>query len=236
MWRSARDDARRAIIYVTAKMAPRSPMKLPTIILITVAVLNTLTTSGQIARRSPFDRNPCPGGMGFAVLDGVTVSSLAQLIRMSDLIIVGDVVNVLPAFNTNPDHLDIVETDSLVSIRESLHGTLPPGVRTIALSQLGGNVGGCGFIVDGDPLVSLGEEYVLFLWPDNRISVPNTSGSPRYAPVGAWSGKAKVVNNKIQFLPHASAELHKNDNMDLNAFTDLIKDLMFRLRILLPPK
>jgi hypothetical protein len=211
-------------------------MKVRIIILFTVAVLNTLTAGGQIARRSPFDRNPCPGGMGSAILDGVVVWSLDQLIRMSDLIIVGDVVKVLPAFATSPDHLDIVETDSLVSVRESLRGTLPPGVRTIALSQLGGNVGGCGFIVDGDPLVSLGEEYVLFLMPDNRSAVPNTSGSPRYAPVGVWSGKAKVVNNKIQFLPHASAELHKNDNMDLNDFTALVKDLMFRLRILLPPK
>ena len=211
-------------------------MKLPTIILVTVAVLNALAVGGQTARRSPLDRNPCPGGMGSAILDGVEVSSLDQLIRLSDLIIVGDVVNVLPAFNTNPDHSNIVETDSLVSVRESLHGTLPPGVRTIALSQLGGNVGGCGFIVDGDPLVSLGEEYVLFLMRDNRISVTNTSGSPRYTAVGVWSGKAKVVNNKIQFLPHANAELHKNDNMDLNAFTDLVKDLMFRLRIPLPPK
>jgi hypothetical protein len=211
-------------------------MKVRIIILFTVAVLNTLTAGGQIARRSPFDRNPCPGGMGSAILDGVVVWSLDQLIRMSDLIIVGDVVKVLPAFATSPDHLDIVETDSLVSVRESLRGTLPPGVRTIALSQLGGNVGGCGFIVDGDPLVSLGEEYVLFLMPDNRSAVPNTSGSPRYAAAGVWSGKAKVVNNKIQFLPHASAELHKNDNMDLNDFTALVKDLMFRLRILLPPK
>ena len=87
------------------------------------------------------------------------------------------------------------------------------------------------FNVDGDPLVSLGEEYVLFLTADNRRVVPNTSGSPRYAAVGVWSGKAKVVNNKIQFLPHASVQLHKNDNMDLNAFTALVKD---RIEVLLP--
>ncbi len=211
-------------------------MKVRIIILLTAAVLNTLTAGGQIARRSPFDRNPCPGGIGFAVLDGVTVPSLDRLIRMSDLIIVGDVVNVLPAFNTNPNHLGMVETNSLVSVRESLLGTLPPGVKTIALFQLGGNVGGCGFIVDGDPLVSLGEEYVLFLILDNRIGVPNTSGSPRYVAVGAWSGKAKVVNNKIQFLPHASAELHKNDNMDLNAFTSLIKETINILRLTPVPK
>jgi hypothetical protein len=165
--------------------------------------------------------------MGSAVLDGVTVQSLDQLIRMSDLIIVGAVLNVLPAFNT--DHTP-VETDSLVSVRESLLGTLPPGVRTIALFQLGGNAGGCGFIVDGDPLVSLGEEYVLFLVADNRLGVPNTSGSPRYLSVGAWSGKAKVVNNKIQFLPHASAQLHENDNMDLNDFTALINKIKILLR------
>ena len=152
---------------------------------------------------------------------------------MSDLIIVGDVVNVLPAFNTDPNHLEIVETDSLVSVRESLLGTLPPGVRTVALFQIGGKVGACGLIVDGDPLVSFAEEYVLFLTADNRRGVPNTSGSPRYESVGVWSGKAKVVNNKIQFPPHASAQLHKNDNMDLNAFRALIKDT---IEILLPRK
>jgi hypothetical protein len=212
-------------------------MKVPTIILATVAVLNTLTAGGQIARRSPFDRNPCPGGIRTTgILETVVVASLDDLIYASDLIIVGDVVNVLPAFATSPDHPETVETDSLVSVRESLRGTLPPGVRTIALFQLGGKVGDCGFIIDGDPLVSFGEEYVLFLWRDNRTAVPNKSGSPRYAAVGAWSGKAKVVNNKIHFLPHASAGLHKNDNMDLNDFTALVKDLMFRLRILLPPK
>src|SRR5436190_6550382 len=57
------------------------------------------------------------------------------------------------------------------------------------------------------------------------------SGSPRYVVAGVWSGKAKVVDRKIQFLPRASADLHKHDNTDANVFIEILK---VKIKSLLP--
>src|SRR5262249_47054838 len=76
---------------------------------------------------------------------------------------------------------------SLISVNDLLMGTLAPGTRTISISQAGGRVEPCTLVVPKDPLVSLREDYVLFLFQDKRTNPPNTTGSPRYARVGTWS-------------------------------------------------
>jgi len=88
-------------------------------------------------------------------------------------------------------------------------------------------------VVDADPLVKFNEEYVLFLRADTRTYPPNTSGSPRYSVVGDWSGKAKIVNGKIEFLPAAHKRLHQYDNSDASAFIELVKQ---RIGIIFPKK
>ena len=177
--------------------------------------------------------DPCPGGTGSAEIDIPVVPDLETLIEASDLIIVGTVVNVLPAVLISPNRPDLTETHSLISIREHLGGSLPPNTNTILLRQIGGKVGTCALIVRADPLVNLHEDYVLFLWADKRAYPPNTSGSPRYEAVGAWSGKAKIVNGKIEFPAEAHKELHQYDNSDANAFIELVKQ---RSGILFPKK
>ena len=127
----------------------------------------------------------------------------------------------------------MTETPSLIAIREVLHGTLPPKTNAILLTQLGGQVGRCKMVVDADPLVKFNEEYVLFLRADTRTYPPNTSGSPRYSVVGDWSGKAKIVNGKIEFLPAAHKRLHQYDNSDASAFIELVKQ---RIGIIFPKK
>jgi hypothetical protein len=166
---------------------------------------------------------PCPGGVGSAEIDTPVIPDLDTLIEASDLIIVGTVVNVLPAVLISPDHPDLTETHSLISIRDHLGGSLPPNTNTILLRQIGGKVGPCTLVVSADPLVNLHEDYVLFLRPDKRAYPPNTSGSPRYEAVGIWSGKAKIVNGKIEFRPAAHKELRQHDNSDANAFIELVK-------------
>jgi len=108
---------------------------------------------------------------------------------------------------------------------------MPPTINTLALTQIGGKVGRCEEVIKDDPLVKFNESYVLFLWSDKRTTPANTSGSPRYAAVGVCSGKTKIVDGKIQFLPAAHPGLHRYDNMDVTAFTDLVKD---RIKKLLP--
>jgi hypothetical protein len=131
---------------------------------------------------------------------------------MSDLIVVGTVAKVLPSTLIDPKDLSLPETTSLISVNEVLSGTLPYGTNTISISELGGRVEPCGLAIPDNPLVKLGEEYVFFLFADKRNVPPNTSGSPRYNTVGAWSGKAKITDGKIQFLPSASQGLRQHNN------------------------
>jgi hypothetical protein len=132
-----------------------------------------------------------------------------HLIQLSEVILVGTVVNVLPATRLDTAHLDLIETASLISVNEVLLGTLAPGTKTISISQLGGRVEPCTLRVPEDPLFKLGEDYILFLLQNRRTNPPNTTGAPRCTPLGVWSGKAKVTDGKIQFLPRVSQGLHK---------------------------
>jgi hypothetical protein len=198
---------------------------------ITTALIAVLmcTTSvfAQVVNRSTQDRDrdPCQGG-------GISVEvepvggrpGLDQLIAMSELVIVGTVNNVLPAFNPSPNDKRTVETDSLVAIDQILYGKLPTGVRTILLFQLGGSTATCSMVVPADPLVKNGERYVLFLRVDPRTQVPNASGAPRYFAAGYWSGKAQIVNGRIQFRPEASAGLHRHDSSDVNVFLETVQE------------
>jgi len=150
---------------------------------------------------------------------------------MSQLIVVGTVGKVLPAFNTNPDDLSDIETHSLVAVEELLYGTMHSGIRMILLTQMGGKAGPCALVVPDDPLVQNGEQYLFFLMVDDRAEIPNTSGSPRYVALGLWSGKAKVVNGEIQFLPRASPGLHEYDNTDVTTFIAAVEDRVKILRL-----
>ena len=88
----------------------------------------------------------------------------------------------------------------------------------------------CAVAIQDNPLVKAGEEYILFLVNDNRASLPNTSGSPRYVTVGSWSGKAKITEGKIQFVPGASKGLHQHDNTVASTFIAAVKTRVNSLR------
>ena len=195
------------------------------LMLLTGIFIGATSAYGQPpAARLKFSVDPCLGGGGTGIVDTIGVASLSHLIQISELILVGTVVNVLPATHISPSNWEVIETTSLISVNEVLWGTLPVGTKTISISQLGGRVEPCALLIPDDPLLKLGEDYVLFLWADNRAIPPNTTGAPRYATVGVWSGKVKVVRGKVQFLPRASQELHKYDNTDALAFKTTVKD------------
>jgi hypothetical protein len=112
-------------------------------------------------------------------------------------------------------------------------GTLAPGTKTIAVSQLGGRVEPCELRIPDDPVFAVGEDYVLFLLQDKGTNPPNTTGSPRYRRVGVWTGTAKVVNGNIQFPPAASTGLRNHNNTDSRAF---IATLQARINQLFPTR
>jgi hypothetical protein len=207
--------------------------KFTILMLLTGIFIGATSAYGQApAARRTGSVDPCLGGGGTGILETIIVASLERLVRMSDLILVGTVANVLPATHMSASNWDSIETTSLISVNEVLRGTLADGTKTISISQLGGQVEPCGgLLIPDDPLFKLGEDYVLFLWADNRAIPPNTTGAPRYSSVGVWSGKAKIVGGKVQFLPRASQDLHKYDNTDAGAFITTVKD---RIAILFP--
>jgi len=210
-------------------------MKRLTILMLLAGIFIGATSAyGQPpASRGKASFDPCPGGGGTSILETITVPSLDRLVRISELILKGTVVNVLPATRMDPDHWILIETTSLISVNEVLFGKLAPGTKTISMSQEGGRVEPCTLLVADDPLVKFGEEYVLFLVADRRTIPPNTTGSPRYTPVGVWSGKAKIVGDKVQFLPAASQGLHQYDNTDVLTFVATLKS---RINALLPKR
>ena len=189
--------------------------------LLIAGTLGMAQEAGRGARNASMA--PCPGGTAAVEIDNEGVPALEFMVEASDLILVGTVVNVLPAILSNPNSPKWTETHSLISIREHLHGLLPPNTNAILLTQEGGKVGTCAVVVPADPLVKFNEEYVLFLKADRRTSPPHTPGPPRYAAVGVWNGKAKIVNGKIEFLPRANVNLHKYDKSDESDFIALVR-------------
>jgi hypothetical protein len=182
---------------------------------------------GQAGQRRlgdlPFSRDPCPGGSGIGIIDEVSEAfTIEDLIQSSELVIKGTVVRVLPSEVINKNHPNVIYTTSVISIDEVLRGAPPPS-NTIAIVQLGGRVPPCTFTVKDSPLVELREEYIFFLVRDPTTEIPNNSGSPRYATLGQYGGKAKIVDGKIQFNPSAHELLRQYDNMDLAMFKDILK-------------
>jgi len=137
----------------------------------------------------------------------------------------GAVISVLPVIRTsrNPG-VPTIETHSLVAVSTVLKGTVPNSSATVLVSQIGGKAEDWDVAADGDPLMAQGERYILFLMRDERKELPNASGMPRYSAVGVWSGKAKVTNGKVEFLPRAHSQLHKSDKTDVNEFIQIVKD------------
>ena len=184
----------------------------------------TLGTAQDAARRAGGNLNPCPFGViSIGEIDAVVVPGLDELLRMSDLVVVGTVLTSLPAFHPDPNTVTSVETDSLISVTGRLWGTTPANGSIVLLNQMGGKAQPCSVVVQDDPLVQPNDQYVLFLRADDRKQVPNPSGASRYIAPGIWT-KAKVVNGKIQFQAHAIRRLHQYDGMDLDKFLAIVRE------------
>jgi hypothetical protein len=166
------------------------------------------------------------------------VGSLNQLILMSRLIVDGTVITILPTIVRNPNVPGEVETDSIISVHQAISGKAPPGGQ-ILLHEQGGQQGQWQISVAGDPLVQVGEHYILFLAPTAPGNIPNSEGIlpdasavPRYFPIGYANGKAGVNSNGVvQFVAGAIPALHTCDSLDVTSFTGILND---RIAALLP--
>ena len=170
--------------------------------------------------------HPCPGGIFSLELDIDSAPSLEDLVYASDLIVVGTVTNVQAAVLTKADRPNLTETHSEIAITRTLFGTLPGGGNSILLAQTGGTVGPCAVEVPSNPLLNFKEDYILFLRVDDRAFPQSAVKLPRYNSVGAWNGKAKIVEGKVEFLPAATSYLRKYDKTDVGEFVQQVERLV----------
>jgi hypothetical protein len=152
-------------------------------------------------------------------------TSLEDLTKKADLIVDGTVATVLPSNSLSPMNPYSIETDSLITVRRVLGGTLDSPNRTLAIAQIGGRIGSAESVVQDDPLLKPGDRYIFFLQPDGRTTVANASGSPRYVVLGVWSGKAKIEAGKIQFVERAGPQLRTRNGMDEDSFIAYVEKL-----------
>lgn len=94
--------------------------------------------------------------------------------------------------------------------------------------QLGGTLGKLTIEVKGDPVVSEGERYILFLQRDDRKAVPNTSGLPRYVVAGIWSGKMRIEQGKMVISSASHKNLQAYDGIDMDAFIRQLQETIRR--------
>src|SRR5207247_10357402 len=91
-------------------------MKIRIIGALCIGVLINVTSGyGQALRKDPVSRDPCPGGTGVGILDGISPDSLEQLVRLSDLIVAGTVAKVLPSTLIHHNNPSLPGTTSLLS-------------------------------------------------------------------------------------------------------------------------
>jgi hypothetical protein len=182
--------------------------------------------------------DPCPRGLGTFHVEPVPVGdSLADLVYVSEVIVVGTVAHLLPATRTNPSDdalAQFIETHSVITVNQVLSGTLPQDASSIVLAQQGGHVPPCRMRVPDDPLVTANERYVLFLQSDDRTVPTNTTGLPRFIVAGVWSGKVGIVDGKVRFAQKANPRLQAYNNTGL---AELIAEIgrLTALRIIPSP-
>jgi hypothetical protein len=127
---------------------------------------------------SPKAQPLCLPGQGQLAVDVLPVpQSLKQLTDMSSLIIEGVVSNVMPPRGDGRE-----ETDSVINIAQTFKGS--GGGSTIVIAQLGRK----GTCIVQYSLFQPGEQYILFLSPDDRKALPSVAGLKRYAVTAAWAG------------------------------------------------
>jgi hypothetical protein len=102
-------------------------------------------------------------------------------------------------------------------------GSVPGNAGTILVAQAGGKWNNWDISVKGDPLFSPGDRYILFLVPDERPSLPNVSGMPRYAVVGVWSGRVNITSGKAVWAAAADQQLHASDGTPVDVFLQTLR-------------
>jgi len=132
--------------------------------------------------------------------------NIDNMIKASDLIIIGEVITTLPARWNGPDGRidpknvspqEIFEarglfTDSLISINQILKGDfLQPNVRVRSYT---GETEKVSWANESEPSYIISKSYVLFLAKDTGATAKIDAGD--YVPVGAYQGVYEIVDGE----------------------------------------
>ena len=193
-------------------------MRILAVLLTTLVFTNALSAQTAIPRDTS-----CTGSV---IVEYERDPNLNVMVRRSDVILIGAVVEVVPPVNVDPSprHLQI-ETESVVSVEQLLSGSVGNAAK-IVLAQIGGNIPPYNQSVAGDPIVKEGERYVLFLRLDNRKLPTQKPGLARFISVGVGDGMVKIVDGKVQISCAATPELKKYHNSDFAAFVSTVRDMV----------
>jgi hypothetical protein len=195
--------------------------------IVALGLFSCITVS--LAQNSALISPPEGGNLTAKLTPAANPASLFELIRRSNIIVEGTIVSTLPVINTAKQQaIPSLETHSMVAIDAVLAGVVPNHSANILLTQVGGHLDKWDITVPDDPLVIPGERYILFLVPDDRKALPNVSGIPRYAVIGIWSGKIKIVDDKVAFGGPSYPTLHAYDGTDVNLFLQTLREAIRR--------
>jgi hypothetical protein len=145
------------------------------------------------------------------------VTTLRQLVEMSDLIIEGAVVQLYPSTQIDPSSPLSLETQARIEVAEILKGSVPDSGRFIRVAQAGGKLDDLEVAFRGVPSFRPGERYVLFLHSDS---------STRYRITGLCAGIAIVQGENVRFPESADARLRTTDSLGLQAFKKKVLDIV----------
>lgn len=159
--------------------------------------------------------------------DYPTYRTIGEITGGSDLVALGEVVNVLPAVRIIPegvpldqlpkekaDAVGYLVTDVTFRIDRVLAGDRSLQGQAVTISQLGGETSSDKYIAEDEPLTQLGEQYALFL---------HAVDTNHYIATGGGQGRYSVKNGRLQALTsieeaHAAGVTSVLANMSIDEF------------------
>jgi hypothetical protein len=110
--------------------------------------------------------------------------SLEDLVRQSDAILIGTVIEILPSKGDIVSH---TYTDAVIRPERYLYGG--SGTQNIAVRTLGGTIGGVTLWMEDQPKFTIGEENLLFLRHIDPFAPQGIDPQNYYEVAGAVQGK-----------------------------------------------
>lgn len=150
-------------------------------------------------------------------------ATLSELVRSSQLIVVGKLIRLLEPRLLGPEDANSVPvTDHLFRVTERLKGAIANGAELL-VTQTGGKWKGSDFIATDLAQFQAGGEAVLFLLPTTE-KVLNPDGPPRYYVNGLWAGAFLVKENRITATKSSSESLRRHSGLEKSSFLVLVRD------------